>query len=555
MGINGASTADAGDTSWPTTNPDLTIYAIRHTTDTPHAYFKLTSSYMGIDLTTGVYSGVYDNNKWNFAVKLGPKKYPYTNFVSGATADSENTYEVEFYGTNYNTDIKENSFSVKSDVDTTKAVNYLISDKRVFLGAKRTNHTGSIVDKTDILASSVRFWNTKLSNEEIDHHAKDGEVFGINDTQQGLKTGNTVTKRDALALHWDFTNVTSSNASGQFVVEDATSGSLQDSQKIHIFGPSSRIQHPALGFGFIPNSTKSINKEYINVAKSNLPEVLSGEHLVRVLSQDDRNFTREFSPENFYISLEKSMYSTISEEMINTFGTMREINNLIGLPLEKYRQDYKELQKSKQNFFSNVRNEPDLEKYFEFYKWIDDTVLQVISQFLPASSQMVGANANIVESHVFERNKVQHQYPVFEERTPTIVSMTKGIGELKYSWSRGHAPVSQIQSRNCQWWQQRAEKDTTNAISDNIKSQREELFASMRETYKKERERVVALSSDGLTTLNENAKKIDYTKSETKFGTGAYLSIEASSVSLEKDCEDVLNPNEKIRYDFKVEKA
>ena len=62
-------------------------------------------------------------------------------------------------------------------------------------------------------------------------------------------------------------------------------------------------------------------------------------------------------------------------------------------------------------------------------------------------------------------------------------------------------------------------------------------------------------SSDSLTNLNENVKKIDYTKSETKFDSGAYLSIEASSISLEKDCDDVDNPNQKTKYDFKVEKA
>ena len=510
---------------------------------------------MGVDLTTGVYNEVYDNNKWNFAVRVKPKKYPYNNLVAGSIEDSDNQYEVEFYGTNYNVDIKENSFSLSADVDSTKAINYLSSDKRVFFGARRTNHTGSVLDKSDTLGSSIRFWNTYLTNKEIDNHAKDGEVYGTDDTLQGIKTNRTATKRDALALHWDLSNVTTSDASGQFFIEDASSGSLSTANSLSFYGPSSKMQHAALGYGFPESSSKSINKEYLNVAKSNIPEILNGEHLIRVLSQDDRNFSREFRPENFYITLEKSMYSTISEEMVNTFGTIKELNNLIGLPVEKYRQEYKELERSRQNFFENVANEPDLEKYFEFYKWIDDTILQVISQFLPASSRTLDNNANIIESHVFERNKIQHQYPVFEERTPTIVSMAKGAGELKYQWSRGHSPVSQIQSRNCLWWHQRAEKETTNAISDNIKSQRADLFASMKETYKKEREKLAILSTDGLASLNDNAKKLEYTKSETIFGTGAYLSIEASSVSLEKDCDDVLNPSEKIKYDFKVEKA
>lgn len=554
MGTNTAETSDVGDTSWPSENADLTLYAVRHSTDTKHAHFKLTSSYMGVDLSSNIFNEVYDDTRWNFAVSVKPKKYPYSNFVSGTVDDTENTFEATFYGTSYNSDFGENNFSLKADITSAKAIKYLTSDKRVFAGARRTNHTGSVLDRSDVLGSSVRYWNTLLSNDEVNSHAKDGEIYGLNDLSSGIKVGRSATKKDALALHWSMTNVTASNSQGQFYVEDASSGSLKLSGDIAFYGSSTKMQHPALGYNFPVNSTRVVNKEYLNSAKANIPEVLNGDHLVKVLSQDDRIYSRDFRPENFYVSLEKSMYAVISEEMINMFGKIKELNNLIGLPLEKYRKGYKELEKAKQNFFLDVRNEPDLEKYFEFYKWIDDTILEIVKQFLPMSSQMMDGNANIVESHIFERNKIQHQYPVFEERTPSIVSPMRGAGELRYPWSRGHAPVSQIQSRNCLWWKQKAEK-TQPAISDSIQDQRVELFASLKETYRKELEKVVFLAADSLISLNVNARKIDYTKSETNFGTGTYLSIGANSVSLEKDCNDILNPNEKIKYDFKIEKA
>ena len=555
MGVNTAETTDVGDTSWPTNNVDLTVYAVRHSTDTKHAFFKLTSSYLGVDLRSKTFNEVYDSNRWNFAVSVKSKKYPYSNFVSGSVLDSENHYEINFYGTSFSTNFKEDSFNLRADLDSEKAVDYLTSDKRLFVGARRTNHTGSVLDRSDVLGSSIRFWNTHLTNEEVDNHARDGESYGLENLSNGIKLGRTTTRKDALALHWSLANVTSSNSQGQFFVEDSSSGSLDLTSDISFYGPSTKIQHPGLGFGFPANSKNIVNKEYINSAKNNLPEVLSGEHLVRILSQDDINFSREFRPENFYVSVEKSMYSVISDEMVNTFGKLKELNNLISIPLSKYREGYKDLEKAKQSFFLNVRNEPDLEKYFDFYKWIDDAILEVVKQFLPMSSQMVDGNSNIVESHILERNKIQHQYPVFEERKPSISSVTRGRGELNYPWSRGHAPVSQLQSRNCLWWQQRAEKDHP-SILDSIEDQREKLFASLRETYKKELQKVAVLSADKITTLNKNLTKKDYTIAETKFGSGVYLLIEASEVTeINNSCEEEENPGGKIILDFGYKKV
>ena len=58
-----------------------------------------------------------------------------------------------------------------------------------------------------------------------------------------------------------------------------------------------------------------------------------------------------------------------------------------------------------------MRNEPDFEKFLEYYKWVDDSMLQMIKQFIPASADLVDGNLNVVESHILERNKYQHQYP------------------------------------------------------------------------------------------------------------------------------------------------
>ena len=46
------------------------------------------------------------------------------------------------------------------------------------------------------------------------------------------------------------------------------------------------------------------------------------------------------------------MYSSISEEMLNMFASVQEFNDLIGAPVNKYRPEYKGLEKLRNIFLS-----------------------------------------------------------------------------------------------------------------------------------------------------------------------------------------------------------
>ena len=71
-----AGSSGQADTTW--NNPDVSefkVYAIRPEKNSRHAYFQLTSSVMAINLTSSVFDFVYDNEKWNFAVRVKPTKH------------------------------------------------------------------------------------------------------------------------------------------------------------------------------------------------------------------------------------------------------------------------------------------------------------------------------------------------------------------------------------------------------------------------------------------------------------------------------------------------
>ena len=90
------------------------------------------------------------------------------------------------------------------------------------------------------------------------------------------------------------------------------------------------------------------------------------------------------------------------------FGTIVDFNNLVGDPVNRYRPSYKQMEKLRNIFFEGVENEPDLDKFIQYFKWGDDAVTFFILQLIPASANKVEFLRNMVESHILERNKHFH---------------------------------------------------------------------------------------------------------------------------------------------------
>ena len=87
-------------------------------------------------------------------------------------------------------------------------------------------------------------------------------------------------------------------------------------------------------------------------------------------------------------------------------------------------------------------------------------------------------------------------------------------------------------------------------------SQRQNLFNSLNNTYKKERDKAAVLVTDNLKTHSGNSNKADYTVKETTFGSGDYLLIESSDVvSNNIECEREIEPEKKIKFGFALKKV
>ncbi len=149
FGIHTAVAASDPETDLVWKSPDVSefqVYAVKDVLESNQnyvgdAYFQLTSSYLGINLTSSLYSSVYDNDKWNFAVRIKPTKYPFQNSLTGATsaslgtapAETSLTYDVSFYGVNTDLDVVVDEFSLSTTISASLGDTFLSGSKRLYL--------------------------------------------------------------------------------------------------------------------------------------------------------------------------------------------------------------------------------------------------------------------------------------------------------------------------------------------------------------------------------------------------------------------------------------
>ena len=567
---------DADDLTWASTDyANFQVKSHKFSLDSKDAYFSISSSapFPIPYLTSSLFTDVYDNTKWNFAVAIQHNKNNLSNFVSGST---DVGYTLTFSGYNLMGDTTINEFSVSASIDKTTATNFLSSNKRLYGGAERTNFSGSVVTQSDIRLSDLKYWNLYLDETEILAHSRDLENYGTlnplkNTLAFNLSASNfALPESKALLLHLNFENITGSDSNGRFTVVDASSGSVGNPYRYPTWLSSLTDKHyTARGDYFTTSDTTVIDTNYIVSAVQKLPESINSSDMINILTQDDDIFTRESRPVKFQINFEKSMYQTISSEMLKMFATVTEFNNLVGKPVNKYRSEYKDIKYLKQLFFEKVGNEPDLDKYLDFYKWFDSALGSFLIQFTPASADTSNGLLNVIESHVLERNKYQHKFPSLEFKQRDLEAGAETINRHLYNWRTGYRPLSNDESDNCFYWNQRAERDVAPLSSSNggTNATRKQILNVSLQVLNRSFTTPYHFKLDeskpiqGGVNFNNN-KNLEF----ATIALAPHGPMDADSVinvpanylfagitntsSLLQDCNDVLDPNKKVKYHF-----
>tara|TARA_Y100001963_G_scaffold160270_1_gene270038 strand:- start:4633 stop:13953 length:9321 start_codon:yes stop_codon:yes gene_type:complete len=464
--VSASINSDVGTTWASTDSANFQVYAIRPRPDSKDVYFRLTSSinpYPFPELTSSVFFNVYDNERWNLSVRLKPSNWPVADLVSGSGLY---TYDLEFRGVNTYLGEAQESFLLTASISQALGKNMLKSAKRLYAGAFRTNVTGAKQTRCDVKLSGIRYWGRYIEDYDLDQHIVDVDNSGISGSYQNISPADPNNQKydllnnKMLFLDWKFENVTGSNATGRFYVQDMSSGSVVERTKYGTLGNYSEYQHTGYGFGFASGSGDVVINESLSSYKFLDPESPLASERVQVLSEDDNSFGVKQDVPSYFYTIEKSLYNSVSEEMLDFFAGAADFNNLIGEPVNRYRERYKRLEKLREVFFQRVTKVSDVEKYVTYYKWFDSAISAIIQQLMPASCEFVNNVLNTVESHVLERNKYQTKFPTIEFTANDPDYPILGINEKNYNWRLAHHPLNNKQNTNFLWWNERWERDS-----------------------------------------------------------------------------------------------
>ena len=494
VSVFGMHTVDTGsadsktgaDTTFVTNDlANFQVLAVKDSNSSKNLYFKLTSSnspHPFPELTSSVFFDVYDNEQWNLSVRLKPDNYPLTKIVSGAAGTSPSyatasAYDLVFHGINTLSTKAQKKFTLTASVSASAARAFLGAAKRLYLGAQRTNLTGTVLSYSDIMLVNTKYWTRYLTDNDILQHALDIENVGISGSNQHispLATGSSnldLLNSQTLALNWNFGNVTGSDATGNFYVQDFSSGSGEMRNNFGWLGKITGYQHSGYGNKLPASSTTVVEKRPLNTYRFISPEQVVSSDMVQIFSEEDLlypNLRREEIVPNYVYTIEKSLYNAISEEMLDFLAGAVDFNDVIGAPVNRYRHRYKALEKLREVFFRRVTRVADVEKYVEYYKWFDDALTSIIGQLVPASAEFVDDVLNVVESHVLERNKYKTPFPTLDYHEVEADNFMHGIMEKLYPWPEGGSSIPaspRPTDRHKVFWQERALRTSSEITS------------------------------------------------------------------------------------------
>ena len=582
----------AGDAFLASDDVNFQVFVEKETRDSKDAKFVLTSSLTPNRVPTissPYFKDVYDDSDWHVAVSIVPSNYPFnSSVISGSDVHN---YTVIFQGQTRAHTSKTQNFYLTSSVSKAVGQALLKSQKRAFIGAFRQNFTGSVNMVTQAKFNMFNVWNIGLSRTDIDNHAADLNNKAITNSTVLRKAieitpvNEQVSKNSTLALSWGFENLSSSNASGNFFVFDESSGSAEARTINSWFGENYGYVHSGYGFGFPQSSNSFINKEKRqNITFTGIDFARNSFDDINTVLSDDLFFQRNSAPADTILRVENSPYSVVSKDMVDYFGIFADLNEHVGAPVQRYRHNYKHLRNLATNYFKSVNTEIDVQKYFDYFKWFDSSVTNILNQLVPLSMNFDINAPNTIESHILERNKFQSKYQNIKEVNTVFEGTARGINELTYNWRLGHAPIGLSETDNTLWWQLRAERDDVASKDATVDPSRKTIrritvteisgstFATRRLS------RPIALKLASTKTLKggtnfERAKSIDFTYSSLRpagpvnkqdgvfvpqnilLALGEHFDVDhlgASSAPVLREINQPVEPNKKIKRYAKV---
>ena len=411
---------------------DYTVYVEKENKFSTNARFKVYSAGAFLaEMTTPYFNDIYDSTLWNLSLKV--TKDQDNKFVP---TDSP-SYMLEFVGNNYISNESQHSFHLSKSLTNSEYNNFRNANKTTFIGASRTNITGSTVDESDIKVLDFNFWNTSLDSEELKIRAKTLKSFGTSRPYLFENTNRTGNKEvhESLYSRFQLGAITAIPADNNLKIQDEIAGSKERSES---FGDMVGLGYNFTPFSFSNDLDNCLNVEVLTAVENTPISNIHGSDAVSVKESESEKYSFDSKSELKILSFEKSMYNSVSKDMISFLSGVKSFHNLIGDPINKYRKNYKLLSNINKKYFFNVKNENQFERYVNYYKWIDKAIGMFLENMIPASVPANTGFENVLESHALERNKIDYRLTNINSKEIELEAVA-GNGNILAPWRAGEA--------------------------------------------------------------------------------------------------------------------
>jgi hypothetical protein len=299
---------------------------------------------------------------------------------------------------------------------------------------------GSGIEEANLLdftgrVTHLRFYTKHLSEKESQTHALNFRSAGVKDPKLNYNfVKNLEGSYERLRLEYTME---------QHVVNSDLNGSIE------VFDFSQNELH-GIGTGFGNEQNVIIpEKFHYNVLNPKL-ESAADNNKVRIRSfQSGDNVIRydaEFAPlheipgdeqpnDDRRVEIEASLVQALNDDIATIFASLDGFNNYIGAPELVFSREYRDLRNLRRVYFNRLTDRINMKKFFEFFKWFDEAIGDVLDQLIPYNSKYLGTNF-IIESHALERPKFTYSYQdmylgEIDRRPTSVIYLQQFIANLR----------------------------------------------------------------------------------------------------------------------------
>lgn len=387
---------------------------------------------------------LYDGNDWY--VSFGRKKSDGNLLLTSSyflrAGRFKSSGMSDFYEANvfYSDDVPGNNTLSEFSNTFNEAGPYFAIGSNQLNGSNHLNQFSSTFPDTNLLnfggkVSHLRFYSKFLSKEESRAHINSFKSAGVQDPRLNYNFNKTEPGSfERLRMDLTFNQqIMNSNVNSNLPIFDYSQNEFHalvvcSDQFINPFKPETffhQILNPKLESGVAENKvrvrsfTENNNLENYNGFAAPLYEIPANEE-----PNDDKR-----------VEIETSIVQALNDDIITIFSSLDSFNNYIGAPEHYFSREYRDLRNLRRIYFNRLTDKIKISTFFQFFKWFDETIGDILEELIPYNSQFMGTNF-VIESHMLERSKFTYSHHdmylgLLDRRTTSVINLQFFTGTIR----------------------------------------------------------------------------------------------------------------------------